>query len=62
MDAGERYGYGTEGRVMKALHVDMDNVLVDFPSGIRQQMADRLRDYEGRSSFPDHPGRNRGST
>ncbi len=32
----------------KTLYVDMDNVLVDFPSGIRQLTADQLRDYDGR--------------
>ena len=48
--------------VKKTLYVDMDNVLVDFPSGIRRLTADRLPDYDGRPSFPDNPGRNRGST
>lgn len=32
----------------KTLYVDMDNVLVDFPSGIQQLTADQLRDYDGR--------------
>jgi len=54
MDAGGRYGYGTEGRAKKTLYLDMDNVLVDFTSGIRQLTADRLRDYDGRPSFPDN--------
>lgn len=32
----------------KTLYVDMDNVLVDFPSGIQQLTEDQLRDYDGR--------------
>lgn len=32
----------------KTLYVDMDNVLVDFPSGIRQLAAEQSRDYDGR--------------
>ena len=32
----------------KLLYVDMDNVLVDFPSGVAQLAPERLREYEGR--------------
>jgi hypothetical protein len=32
----------------KILYVDMDNVLVDFPSGIAQLPAETVAEYEGR--------------
>ena len=32
----------------KLLYVDMDNVLVDFPSGVAQLAPERLREYAGR--------------
>jgi 5'(3')-deoxyribonucleotidase len=44
--------------VKKTLYVDMDmdmdNVIVDFPSGIRQLTSNQLRDYDGR--LDDVPG------
>lgn len=39
---------------MKRLYVDMDNVLVDFPSGLRGLGPRVLRAYEGR--FDEVPG------
>jgi 5'-nucleotidase len=33
---------------MKILYVDMDNVLVDFPSGIARLSESTVRDFEGR--------------
>ena len=36
------------GCVRKTLYVDMDNVLVDFPSGIQQLTAGQVRDYDGK--------------
>lgn len=33
---------------MKILYVDMDNVLVDFPSGIARLSPDTRREYDGR--------------
>jgi len=33
---------------MKILYVDMDNVLVDFPSGIAQLSPETRREYDGR--------------
>ena len=38
----------------KRVFVDMDNVLVDFQSGIDQQSPDVLKEYEGR--FDEIPG------
>ena len=38
----------------KIVYVDMDNVLVDFVSGINQLDAKTLKNYEGR--FDDVPG------
>lgn len=35
-------------RPQKRLYVDMDNVLVDFPSGLRGLAPELLRAYEGR--------------
>ena len=32
----------------KLLYIDMDNVLVDFPSGIKQINQADLKEYEGR--------------
>lgn len=38
----------------KVLYVDMDNVLVDFASGIARLSADTVREYEGRlDEVPD---------
>ena len=39
---------------MKTLYVDMDNVLVDFKSGIEATSADILQQYEGH--LDDVPG------
>lgn len=44
MDAREPYGQGVGGHLKKTLYVDMDNVFVYFPSGIRQPTADQFRD------------------
>ncbi len=38
----------------RRLFVDMDNVLVDFPSGIERLTADARREYEGR--YDEAPG------
>jgi hypothetical protein len=32
----------------KILYVDMDNVLVDFPSGIAKLSKEKIHEYEGR--------------
>jgi 5'-nucleotidase len=42
------------GRPRKRLYVDMDNVLVDFPSGLRGLAPELVRAYEGR--FDELPG------
>lgn len=39
---------------MKVLYFDMDNVLVDFETGIKRQTAETLATYEGR--FDEIPG------
>ena len=36
------------GKNMKRVYVDMDNVLVDFQSGMDLQTEETLREYEGR--------------
>ena len=33
---------------MKTLYLDMDNVLVDFPSGIAKLSEQELNEYDGR--------------
>ncbi len=38
----------------RRLFIDMDNVLVDFPSGIERLTADDRRDYQGR--YDEVPG------
>ena len=45
---------GTEGGPRKILYIDMDNVLVDFMSGVDRLSAEVRREFEGR--LDDAPG------
>jgi len=46
--------YGVPNSVKKILYVDMDNVLVDFPTGIERIDPELRAEYEGR--LDDVPG------
>jgi 5'(3')-deoxyribonucleotidase len=52
---GDGEGKTEEGRVMKkVLYVDMDNVLVDFVSGVNRVSPEVLQEFDGR--VDDVPG------